>query len=55
MIDDTDVVKAIEYAKKARVTIHIRGTDDAPVVEFKDKYSRRVVGGIELKRRLGNV
>lgn len=49
---DDDIVQAMKEARHCRVTVHVRGTDDRPVVEFRDKYDRRVVGGIELKRRM---
>lgn len=52
MTDDTDIAEAMAFCKKARVTVHIRGTDERPVIQLLDKVDRREVGGIELKRRL---
>jgi hypothetical protein len=49
-MDDSDVANAIYLAKKLGITIHVRGTDSHPVVEFKHKWSGKIVGGIELKR-----
>ena len=52
---DSDVVEAMKCCRRARVTVHVRGTDERPVIEFKDKKTRRIVGGIEMKRRLADV
>lgn len=52
---DDDVALAMGFARKAGVTVHLRGTDLHPVVELKDKRTRRVVGGIELKRRIARL
>lgn len=52
MTDDTDIAEVMAFCKKARVTVHIRGTDERPVIQLLDKGDRREVGGIELKRRL---
>ena len=51
-MDDSDVVEVMRLAKAAKVTVHVRGDDRRPVVEMKCKFSRRIVGGIELRRRL---
>lgn len=51
-MNDDDVVNAMAYAKHCNVRIHVRGTDERPVVEPIDKTTRRVVGGTELKRRM---
>lgn len=50
-MDDSDVVEVMRFCKKARVNVHIRGTDERPVIEVKDAVGY-VVGGVELKRRL---
>jgi hypothetical protein len=50
---DEQVAKYLEICKHANVTVHVRGKDEKPVLEFLDKDTRRVVGGIEMKRRLG--
>lgn len=50
---DNEVAKHLDICKHVNVTVHIRGTDANPVIEFKDKRTRRIVGGIEMKRRLG--
>lgn len=34
------------------ITLHVRGTDDRPVIEVLDRRWRTVVGGIELKHRM---
>lgn len=52
MSDDSDIVEVMRLAKLAGVTVHVRGSDERPVIEFRDKWTRKVVGGIELKRRL---
>lgn len=51
-MNDSDVVEVMRLAKAIGVTVHVRGTDERPVVEIKDKASRRIVGGIELRRRM---
>lgn len=54
-MDDSDVANAIYLAKKLQVVIHIRGTDEKPIVEFTDKFTKTIVGGIELKRRMAKL
>lgn len=49
---DQDVADQIKLLRQAGVTVHIRGDDTRPVIEFKDNRTRRVVGGIELRKRL---
>lgn len=49
---DDDIVQAMGFVRKEGVMVHVRGTDERPIVELRDKWSRRVVGGIELKRRM---
>lgn len=49
---DEEIAKVIALATRLRITIHIRGTDERPVVQFRDKFFRTEVGGIELKRRM---
>lgn len=51
-IADAEVMK---LCKELRLTVHVRGTDTHPVVEFRCKGTRRVIGGIELKRRMANL
>lgn len=48
--DDSDVVEVMIILRELKLTLHVRGSDEHPVVEFRHKKSRRVVGGIELKR-----
>lgn len=50
MTDDSDVVEAMKNLKRLGLTVHVRGTDERPIVEFRHKYGRRVVGGIELRK-----
>lgn len=50
--DDLDLSEILWMARALKITVHVRGTDSAPVVEFRDKYTRRVVGGSEFKRRV---
>lgn len=50
--DDFELASALDIARRARCTVHVRGTDKNPVIELKDKLSRAIVGGSELKRRL---
>lgn len=52
MTEDEKIAEVIRLCKKARVTVHVRGTDARPVVEVKDRFYRSVIGGTELKRRL---
>jgi hypothetical protein len=49
---DQDVADHLDICKTAGVTVHVRGDDARPVIEFRDKRTRRVVGGIEMKKRL---
>lgn len=49
---DAELAAALEIARRARVTVHVRGTNSRPVIECLEKGTRRVVGGSELKRRL---
>lgn len=51
-LEDVELAEVMHMARAIRVTIHIRGSDTHPVVEIRDKRSRQVIGGIELKRRL---
>lgn len=50
IMDDSDVVKAINICERFGITVHVRGTDERPIVEFKRKGTRSVIGGSELKR-----
>jgi hypothetical protein len=52
MTTDQDVADQVDLIQKAGVTVHIRGDDRNPVIEFRDKLTRRVVGGVEMKRRI---
>lgn len=52
---DEDVANVLTIARKAGVTIHVRGTDNHPVVELRDKSTRQIVGGIELRKRIDRV
>ena len=54
MIDDEDIVLILAVLARARpkFTVHIRGTEQRLVVEFKDKRTRRVIGLKEVKERL---
>jgi hypothetical protein len=49
---DDDVVEASAIAKSIGVTIHVRGTDEAPGIVLLDKLTQKMVGGIELKERI---
>lgn len=49
---DADAAFVMACCKKAAITVHIRGTDERPVIEFKEQRSRRVVGMSEVKKRL---
>jgi len=56
MESDKELAEILEIARGCGVTIHVRGTDQRPVVELLSKQNRRVgnrivVGGIELKQR----
>lgn len=48
---DADTAFVMTMCRALGVTVHIRGTDDRPVIEVKDRRTRRIVGGIDLKRR----
>lgn len=54
MSPDADVAEAMDFCLELGVTVHVRGTDSAPVVEFRDRWTRRVVGGTELKSRMAD-
>ena len=55
MQDDSDVTRVMQYAKELRLTVHVRGTDERPVIELRDKLTRAIVGGIELRRRMESI
>ena len=52
---DRELAEALEAFRRCDVRVHVRGTDAASVVEFRDKRSGRVVGGKEMRRRLSVV
>lgn len=52
MTPDEDVVYVMRICNAIGVTVHVRGTDERVVVEYKDRKTKRIVGGIELKRRI---
>lgn len=49
---DAEMGRLLELMKKARVRVHVRGTDKNPVVEVKDRATGATLGGIALKGRL---
>lgn len=49
---DEDVAEYLKMLRECKVTLHVRGTDRNPVVEYRDKRTRKVVGGIEMKKRI---
>jgi len=53
--DDAEIGAMIAELRRIGVTVHVRGSDHSPVVEWRDKRSGRVVGGIEMKKRLSVV
>lgn len=50
--DDKAMGRVCELLAALSVTLHVRGTDERPVIELCDKRYRTIVGGIELKRRM---
>lgn len=52
---DTDTRYVIDWCKATRLTVHVRGTDDRPVIEFKDKADRKICGFVEVRRRFNLV
>jgi len=52
MTDDLKTSEAVQFCQALQITVHIRGTDERPVIEYKDKFTGRIVGGIELKKRI---
>lgn len=51
---EEDVTETIDLCLELGVTVHVRGTDASPVVEFRDRWTRRVVGGTELRARMAD-
>ena len=51
---DRAFAKASSFFSKLGVTTHVRGTETRPVIEFKDKLTRKIVGGREIKQRIRN-
>lgn len=51
-MEDLKTSEAVQFCQALQITVHIRGTDDRPVIEYKDKFTGRIVGGIELKKRI---
>lgn len=49
---DAEMGRLLALMKKARVRVHVRGTDKNPVVEVKDRLTGATLGGIALKGRL---
>lgn len=49
---DAEMGRLLALMKKARVRVHVRGTDKNPVVEVKDRATGATLGGIALKGRL---
>lgn len=52
--DDEATADAMNLARELGLTVHVRGTDGSPVVELRDRLTRRVVGGTELRRRMAD-
>lgn len=52
---DAELAEILAMVRRCGVTVHVRGTDDAPVVEFRDKRTCKVVGGKEMRKRLAVV
>lgn len=49
--NDDDVVELMTWCKRLHLTVHIRGTDQHPVMEFRHKgRGRYVCGYSELKK-----
>lgn len=49
---DAEMGRLLALMKKAKVRVHVRGTDKNPVVEVKDRATGATLGGIALKGRL---
>jgi hypothetical protein len=49
---DEDILDVMEVCRALKVSVHVRGTDANPKIELRCKFSRRIVGGIELKERI---
>lgn len=52
---DEDHAYVMNWCRAINAEVHIRGTDERPVIEIVDKRSRRVLGSVEVKRRMENV
>lgn len=52
--DDSDVVDVMIWCRRLGLTVHVRGTDERPVIELKARGTNHIIGGIELKRRIEN-
>src|SRR5690606_25052721 len=49
---DQELADILAIARKANVAIFVRGTDARPVVETRCKLTGKVVGGVELRKRV---
>lgn len=49
---DTDVVEVMRLCKALNVTVHVRGTDEDPRVEFRSKRNRKPIGEKDLRRMM---
>ncbi|QWY83458.1 hypothetical protein [Rhizobium phage RHph_X2_28B] len=52
---DQEIADAMDLCKAIGVTVHIRGTDDQPLVLFKDKRTRKSLNGLEIIKRLKRI
>lgn len=51
---DAATAEIMRVCRLLGVTLHVRGSDAAPVIEFREKRTRRIVGGSEIRRRLAD-
>lgn len=49
---DEDVLYVMQWCRAIGVSVHIRGTDDRPVIEVREGKWGNVVGGSEMRRRM---
>lgn len=50
--DDSDVAEAMSFAQWLGVTIHIKGTDENPMIILLDKKTKKSINGLELRKRM---
>lgn len=49
---DKELAEILDKVRRIGAKLHVRGTDKNPVVELRERFSGKIIGGVELRRRL---